>query len=257
MVMNGEYNTQDTLKPFVDFDLAVNTIDINQAAHSFTMVESMMPIAKNANGRVSSTLKFKTLIGDDFSPILNTFNGSGLLSSKEIEISGAKAQTALVSLLKDEKYGIARARDFLVNFKIESGNVYVDPFDVNVFGKKANISGSQSLDQTMDYLIKMPVSRSEISSVAGLLGGSLPAGDDIMVGINITGPVSDPKLSLSTEELSNVVKDEVKKEVQKAADKVTEEVVKEAEKKLDELIKDEDTKEKLEDAGKKLRDLFN
>ncbi len=252
MVMNGEYNTQDTLKPFVDFDLAINTVDLNQAAHSFTMVESMMPVAQFANGSVSSKLKFSSLIGDDFSPILSTFNGNGQLSSSEIEISGAKVQTALVSLLKDDKYGIARARDILVNFKIDNGNVFVDPFDVNVFGKKANISGSQSLDQTMDYLIKMPVSRSEISSVAGLLGGSLPAGEDILVGIKITGPVSDPKLSLSTEELSNVVKDEIRKE----AEKLGEEVVKEAEKKLDELLKDEDTKEKLEEAGKKLRDLF-
>lgn len=252
MVMNGEYNTQDTLKPFVDFDLAVNTVDINQAAHSFSMVESMMPIAQFANGQVSSKLKFSSLIGDDFSPILSTFNGNGQLSSEEIEVSGAKVQTALVSLLKDEKYGIARARDFLVNFKIDSGNVYVDPFDVNVFGKKANISGSQSIDQTMDYLIKMPVSRSEISSVAGLLGGSLPAGEDILVGIKITGPVTDPKLSLSTEELSNVVKDEVRKE----AEKLGEEVVKEAEKKIDELLEDEETKEKLEEVGKKLKDLF-
>jgi hypothetical protein len=104
----------------------------------------------------------------------------------------------------------------------------------------------------MDFLIKMPVSRSEISSVAGLLGGSLPAGDDILIGVNITGPVTDPKLSLSTEELSNVVKDEVRKEAEKLGD----EVVKEAEKKLDELLKDEGTKEKLEEAGKKLKDLF-
>src|SRR5690554_7700691 len=101
-------------------------------------------------------MKFSSLLGDDFSPILSTFNGGGQLSSKEIEVSGAKAQTALVSLLKDEKYAVAKARDFLVNFRIDSGNVYVDPFDVNVFGKNANISGKQSLDKNMDFLIKMP-----------------------------------------------------------------------------------------------------
>src|SRR5690554_7506033 len=88
----------------MDFDLAVNTVDINQAAHSFSMVESFLPVARNANGRISTKMKFSSLLGDDFSPILSTFNGGGQLSSKEIEVSGAKAQTALVSLLKDEKY---------------------------------------------------------------------------------------------------------------------------------------------------------
>ena len=252
MVMNGEYNTQDTLKPFMDFDLAVNTVDINQAAHSFSMVESFLPVARNANGRISTKMKFSSLLGDDFSPILSTFNGGGQLSSKEIEVSGAKAQTALVSLLKDEKYAVAKARDFLVNFRIDSGNVYVDPFDVNVFGKNANISGRQGLDKNMDFLIKMPVSRNEINSVAGFLGTSLPAGEDVLIGINITGTPDDPKLSLNAEALNDVVKDEVKK----AAEKVGEELKKEAEKAVEKLMEDPETKEKIEEAGKKLRDLF-
>ena len=256
MVINGEYNTQDTLKPFVDFDMEVTSININQAANSFTMVESMMPVAKNAKGKVSTSLKFNSFIGDDFSPILSSFNGAGLLSSKEVEISGAKVQTALVATLKDEKYGIAKARDFLVNFRIDSGNVYIDPFDVNVFGKDANISGSQSLDQTMDYLIKMPVSRSEINSISGFIGGSLPEGEDIMMGIKITGTVTEPKLSVSTEEIAGVVKEVVKDEVKKAAEKIGGDAIKEAEEVLDELITDEETKEKIEQAGKKLKDLF-
>ena len=260
MALNGEYNTQDTLKPFVDFDLAINTIDINMAANSFSMIDSLLPIAKKANGRVSSSFNFSSLIGDDFSPVISSLNGGGLLKSDEITVSGAKVQTALVSMLKDDKYSVARARDFLVNFTLENGNLFVKPFDVNVFDKKANISGKQGLDKSMDYLIKMPVSRSELGSVAGFLGGTLPEGEDIMVGIKITGTLTDPKLGISTQDVSSAVKDEVKKAATEAANKVvekaSEELVKEAEKVVDDLLKDEETKEKLEDAGKKLKDLF-
>jgi hypothetical protein len=260
MALNGEYNTQDTLKPFVDFDLAINTIDINMAANSFSMIDSLLPIAKKANGRVSSSFNFSSLIGDGFSPVISSLNGGGLLKSDEITVSGAKVQTALVSMLKDDKYSVARARDFLVNFTLENGNLFVKPFDVNVFDKKANISGKQGLDKSMDYLIKMPVSRSELGSVAGFLGGTLPEGEDIMVGIKITGTLTDPKLGISTQDVSSAVKDEVKKAATEAANKVvekaSEELVKEAEKVVDDLLKDEETKEKLEDAGKKLKDLF-
>jgi hypothetical protein len=70
LLMTGEYNTQDTLKPVVDFNLAATSIDINKAAHSISMIESLVPIAKNAKGLVSTNFNFKSVIGDDFSPVL-------------------------------------------------------------------------------------------------------------------------------------------------------------------------------------------
>jgi uncharacterized protein involved in outer membrane biogenesis len=246
VVMNGEYNSQDTLKPFVDFDLAVKAVDINMAANSFTMVESFLPVAKYAKGLVSSNFRFKTDIGDDLSPVLSSFNGAGRLQSDNVEVSGAKVQTALVSMLKDDKYSVANIRDMLVNFAINDGNLAVTPFDVNVFGKKVNIGGTQSLDQNMNFNVKMPVSRSEISNVAGLLGGSLSStGSDVMVGIRITGKPDDPQLSLSMEDLQQAVKDEVKREVEKAAERAVEEI-----------LKDEEVKEKIEETGRRLRDLL-
>lgn len=256
MVMNGEYNTQDTIKPFVDFDLGIRGVDINMAAHSFSMVEAFLPVAQKATGKVSSTLKFRSIIGDDLSPVLSSFNGSGNLSSDNVEISGAKVQDALVSMLKDEKYKVANLRDLMVYFKIENGNLSVTPFDVNVFGKKANISGTQSLDQNMNFTIKMPVSRSEISNVAGLLGGSLPTGgSDVMVGINITGTPTDPKLSLNMQDLSSAVKDEVRREVERVVDKAVERVMEEGvEKAVEEIIKDEEVKEKIDEGLRRLRD---
>ncbi|WP_462319264.1 AsmA family protein, partial [Marinilabilia sp.] len=41
MVISGEYNTADTLRPYVDFNMALNTIDVHQAANSFSMIDSM------------------------------------------------------------------------------------------------------------------------------------------------------------------------------------------------------------------------
>ncbi|ASB50889.1 AsmA-like C-terminal region-containing protein [Alkalitalea saponilacus] len=250
MVMNGEYNTQDTIRPFVDFDLAINSFDINMAAHSFSMVESFLPVAKNAQGQVSSSFKFNTILGDDMSPLLNTFNGGGNLRSNNIEVSGSKVQDAMATMLRDEKYKVANARNVRVNFTIENGNLTVEPFDVEVFGKSVNIAGTQSLDQQMDFTMRMPVSRSEISNVAGLLGGNISSsGGDVMLGINITGTPSDPKLAINADDLQRAVRDEVRREVERAAERVIEQGV-------EEILKDENVQEKIEDAGRRLRDRF-
>ena len=114
----------------------------------------------------------------------------------------------------------------------------------------------------MDYLIKMPVSRKELSNIAGLIGikGTLPDGDDVLIGIKIGGTLTDPQLSFNSDDIAAALKSELKKEAEKAAtkavEKVGEQVAKEAEKAVNDLIQDEETKEKIQEAGQKLKDLF-
>ena len=242
MVMTGEYNTQDTLKPVVDFNLAVSSIDINMAANSISMVDSLLPIAKKANGLVSTNFSFNSVIGDDFTPVLSSITGAGLLKSTGIEVSGAKVQSALTAALKNDKYKVASIKDLLVNFAIDSGNVIVKPFDVNVFGKNLNIYGRQGVDQSMNFNITMPVSRAEISNIAGLLGGSIPtSGDDLMVGVVVTGSVTEPQLKFDLKEAGEQIKDELKEEVEKAAEKV---------------MSDPEVKKKVDEVANKLKKLF-
>lgn len=243
MVISGEYNTADTLRPFVNFDMALQTIDIHQAVNSFSIVDSIMPIAKKASGTVSTNLKFNSLIGNDMSPILSSINGGGLLKSKGVEISEAKVQNALATMLKNDKYRKARAEDLSVNFVLENGNVIVKPFTTNLFGKKLTISGTQGLDQRLDYTIKMPVSRSELNNVAGLLGATVPSSvDNVMVDVLVQGTVKDPQLKFKLDdEFKDQAKEKLRDEVEKGVEK---------------LMEDEDVKKKVDEVKNKLRDLF-
>ncbi len=247
MAVSGEYNTADTLKPFVDFDMALQSIDLNKAANSFSMIDSMMPIAKKENGTVTTQLKFNSQIGDDMSPVLSSLNGGGLLESNRVEVSGSKVQNSLATMLKNERYRKARAEDLNINFDIENGNVIVKPFKPKVFGKQLTISGKQGLDQSIDYLIKMPVSKSELGSVAGLLGTSLPSSvNEVMVDIFVTGSVSDPKLNFNVDDdFKNQVKEEAKEKIKE-----------EAEKAIDKAKDDPKVKEKVDEVKDKLKDWF-
>ncbi|MGQ1890553.1 AsmA family protein [Thermophagus sp. OGC60D27] len=243
MVITGEYNTSDTLRPFVNFDMGLESIDIHQAVNSFSIVDSMMPIAKKAIGTVSTKLSFNSLMGKDMSPILRSVNGGGLLKSNGVEISGAKVQNALAAMLKNDKYKKARAEDLSVYFVLENGNVIVKPFTTYLFGKKLTISGIQGLDQSLDYTIKMPVSRKELGEVAGLLGASIPSSmDNVMVDILVKGTVKDPKLRFKlSDEFKSQAKEELKKEAEKAVNK---------------LMEDENVKEKVDELKDKLKKLF-
>ena len=245
MVMTGEYDTRDILKPSIDFNILISSIDVNMAAKSFTVVETMVPIAQNARGAVSGNLKLKGLVNNGLSPVLNTLNGSGTLKSGNIEISESNVQKALVAMLKDQRYNMARISDLNMNFDIENGDITVKPFNVDFSGKKVNIAGRQMLDRTIDYNIKIPFSRSEINSVAGLLGGKLPPiGNDFIVGILVTGTSNDPNLKIDIDNITSQMDTEFKEEIEKVT------------KTVEKLLEDPEVRKKVEDVGKQLRKLF-
>jgi hypothetical protein len=177
------------------------------------------------------------------SPILSSINGGGLLNSKGVEISGAKVQNALATMLKNDKYKKARAEDLSVNYVLENGNVIVKPFTTNLFGKELTISGTQGLDQRLDYTIKMPINRSELNNVAGLLGASVPSSvDNVMVNVLVQGTVKDPQLKFKLDdEFKDQAKEKLKEEVEKGVEK---------------LMEDENVKKKVDEVKDKLRDLF-
>ncbi len=242
MNLTGQYSTQDINKPFVDFDIKATNIDINKAAHSFSVVDSIVPIAKNAKGKVSAGFKYYSLLGEDSFPIMSSVSGGGNLKSKGIEISDSKIQNGIAVMLKNERYKKMVAKNLNVNFKLDKGNLIVEPFTANIYNKELKIQGKQGLDQSVDYKLTMPVSRKELANLAGFLGGAIPtSGDDVPVDIIVKGTTKDPEISLNLDKAKEVLG----KELTKEADKV-----------IDELIKDDKVKKQVNDLKKKLGNIF-
>lgn len=246
MLLNGQYNTQDEKKPYVDFLIDAKQININMAANSFSVVDSLFPLAKLAKGNVSTKFTYNSLIGADMMPVMSSVNGLGLLKSGGIEVSGSKVQAGLVSMLKNDKYNTLSVADLLVNFKLENGNLSVTPFTTNIMGKPTTIEGRQGLDKTMAYKMTMPFSRQELSKYSGLLGVPVSSsGSDVPVTISIKGTLSKPQLSLDMSQVKDEVKEEIKQEVKK-----------EVEKAVEKLKDDPAVKKGVEDAKKKLQNLL-
>ncbi len=214
--MTGEYNTADMQKPFVDFAFKGSELDLNMAANSFSVVDSLLPIAKNTVGKVSPEFKYNSLLSKEAKPVMSTVNGGGWLRSKSVEVSDTKIQNTLASTLKNESYRKMRAEDLNINFILDKGNVIVKPFKTKVGGQMVEVQGTQGLDQSIDYKITMPVSRKEVAKMAGSLGFSLPtSGDDLIVDVLVKGTVQEPELSFGLDKAKKQVEKDLKKEGEK------------------------------------------
>ena len=213
MKMTGQYNTANASKPFVDFKIEGDKLDLNMAANSFSVVDSLLPLAKNTVGKVSPKFTYYSQLTKDAKPVMQSLNGGGWLRSESVEVSGSKIQNSLAATLKNDSYKKMRAEDLNINFVIDKGNVIVKPFKTKVGGKMVEVQGVQGLDKSVDYKITMPVSRKEVSKMAGSFGFSLPtSGDDLMVDILVKGTVDEPQLSFDLDKAKKQIEKDLKKE---------------------------------------------
>lgn len=244
LVLNGRFQTPKGKNSKADMKLDFNNVDINKLTGSFSVVDSLLPIARSAYGRVKIGLDIVTELDASLSPVLKSVNGKGDFASADIQLKDSEFQQNLSKLLNNDKYNDLRVKDCKVNYTIVDGNVVVEPFQFNVFGRKATFGGKQGLDQTMDYSLKMPVARAEIAGLISKVGGSASSfsqGEDLPVGVKVQGTLSKPQLKLDLSDATSTLAGEAKA---KASEKATEAVDKAIDKIKDEKVKDAATKAK-------------
>jgi hypothetical protein len=94
------------------------------------------------------------------------------------------------------------------NIRIEDGRLHVEPFDVSAAGLTMTVSGSNGIDQSLDYRLSLAVPRGllggaadhlvqDLASRAGRAGLAFAAGETIPVAVAVGGTVQDPSLDLA------------------------------------------------------------
>jgi uncharacterized protein involved in outer membrane biogenesis len=203
IAMNADYDTRDTLKPVMKADFNMQNIGVKDAFNTFNTVRKLAPAAKGIDGKINAKLNYVSLLGKDMMPVTNTINGTGIIKSNEITLIESKTFDKMKEVLKlGDKYG-KTFKDINISFKIADGRVYVSPFDVKTGNLKMNISGDQGLDQTLNYIVKTEMPRSDlgsavnsfidnVSSIASSFGIKYKPSDVLKVNVKVTGTFTKP-----------------------------------------------------------------
>ena len=203
IAMNADYDTRDTLKPVMKADFNMQNIGVKDAFNTFNTVKKLAPAAKGIDGKINAKINYTSLLGKDMMPVTNSINGAGTIKSNEITLLESKTFDQMKEVLKlGDKYGNT-FKDINISFKISDGRVYVSPFDVKTGNLKMNISGDQGLDQTLNYIVKTEIPRSDlgssvnslingVSSFASSLGIKVKPSDVLKVNVKVTGTFSKP-----------------------------------------------------------------
>jgi hypothetical protein len=186
-LVNAVYDTRDTLRPAVSADLLISMVAIKEAFNTFNTVQMLAPAAAGLGGNVTVALKYKSLLGSNMMPVISTITGGGEMRSESVQILESKTFEMIKNVLKLNQQYTSIIKDITATFAINDGRLFVRPFDTKLGNIKMNISGDQGLDQTLNFVVRTEIPRSELGDAAGALMGALAA-QAATIGMSLTPP---------------------------------------------------------------------
>ena len=213
MVMNGQYNTANPKIPTVDFKLNISDFDIHAAYEAFTFLRKSIPVAMNC----SAAMNFSSTLDKEMSPVMTTANGGGYLESKGILINDNPAMNQLASVMKNDELSRLSISKLKIDFKLENGNIIVEPFKTSFAGNPVTIYGNQTVDGQLDYTLSMNIDRKFFGKDIDNLLKSIPGSDNIKnldidakVEGTLSKPVIKPDLSKAIKAVTKAAEKELK-----------------------------------------------
>ncbi len=247
VTMDGSYNTQNITEPRVDMQFAIQNMNIQKAFKTFNTIQKLAPVAERTSGTFNTTLAFKSVLGKDMTPVMNSIQGNGLLSLNDASVSGSNLLVKLADAVKIDDLKQLSLRDVKIQFKIEDGRLIVNPFDIKTKLLSMNIAGSSGLDQSLDYVIKMDLPKGSIGTAAnnvigGLIdkmntqGANYDGANLLKVNALVGGTSSDPTLKLDMADVKSGLTDAARNVLETKKTEAVNKVKEEAGKKAEEIL---------------------
>ncbi|MFC2125314.1 AsmA-like C-terminal region-containing protein [Bacteroidota bacterium] len=271
--MSGTYDTRDMEHPAFDFDINIEDLAIPEAYQSFVTIQKLAPIAAIMDGNFSTNFKLASELQPDMMPDMATLKGGGLIKIVKASVTGSKSKlvSGINGLTKmggdDTNISLS---DVLMQAEIINGRVFLEPFEVKIGDNKALVGGSNGIDGSLDYNIKMDVPDGAVqkagSLVSSLAGQNLATNaKDVKLNFGVKGDYNDPKVTLlgaETGSTSQKAKETLKAQAQEEKEKLQKEAEVKAEEEIDkvkdeaeEVVKEQEEKlkEEVEKTKKKLK----
>lgn len=221
LAMSGEYNTRHQALPRFDLQLKVTDFDIQEAYNSFSFIKKSIPIAMNCSGKISSNLQLSGGLNyRDMSLLMNTVNGEGDILSKGILVTDNPGMKNLASILKNEELSRLSISSLHIFFKINNGNITIEPFKTTLAGNPVTISGTQSVNGNIDYTLSMNVDRKYFGKDIENLLQAIPGSGNIKsldIDAKITGTLEKPEVKPDLTKAINAVRKAAEKDLKNKA----------------------------------------
>jgi hypothetical protein len=225
VLANGYYETTTPAKPTFAFDVDVDSVDIPTAFSSLATVQQLVPLAKYARGKFSSKLALEGPLAENMMPVFNVLSGRGQFTTAGVAIENFPPLEKLADAIHVEQLRDPMMRAIKAAFTVDKGRLSVKPFDVNVGNVAMTVSGSNGIDQSLDYDLALAVPTSllgssanqaisKLAASAGRAGIDLGSAAAVSIGVKVTGTIANPTVRPSFTGTASSLKEGVQQAVQ-------------------------------------------
>ncbi len=231
-VVNGFYNTKADI-PTGNITYSIQNFDIQQVYKYVGAMKQAAPIMKYVHGTFGSNMNIQTAINPDLSLDLKTVNGVAGFKMPLANVAGVPALLKIVEQTKLKQLENLKIENLDIKTTIANGRILVAPFETKVNNLKMVVSGSQGLDQTMDYNVAIDVPWKELGQASSFAKGLLAKNpipklknmvpEIIRINLKVGGTFNKPTVNVGKPDATAgnaTMKDAVKEQAQQQAQQI-------------------------------------
>ncbi len=221
LMMDGYVDTS-TKTPAFTMNLGMKNFNLSQSFKDLELLQNLAPIASALDGKLNSTIALNGVLGDDFTPILNSITGEAFaeILTAQYKPKNEALFSALNNALSFVDFSKLDLKDLTTKLSFENGKVNVQPFNIKYKDIAITIDGSHSFSNTMDYkaVLQVPAKYlgSEVNRLIGKINDNAVNNISIPITANIGGTLSNPSVKTDlTSGVSNLTQQLIEIEKQK------------------------------------------
>lgn len=190
----GSYLAPDKNNARWDMQFKLQQVRIEELASHFTTMRRLAPIVSSAQGQINLDFSASSRLKPDMMPDLATLSGAGLAQVLQVMVQGSPSVAALAGAAKLSQIDPLRILNALIRFKVQNGELQVEPFSFSAGEYKMEIGGVTRLDQSIAYAVSMEVPAGWAQNFLQAAGLNLSTPSTVRLIADLGGTVSQPKV---------------------------------------------------------------
>lgn len=194
MALAGSYVAPDKNNARWDMQFKLQQVRIEELAKHFTTMRRLAPIISSTQGQLNLDFSAASRLKPDMMPDLATLSGAGLAQVLQATVQGSPSVAALAGAAKLSQIDPLRILNALIRFKVQNGELQVEPFSFSAGEYKMEIGGVTRLDQTIAYAVALEVPAGWAQNFLQAAGLNLSAPSTVRLIADLGGTVAQPKV---------------------------------------------------------------
>lgn len=178
--IDAAYDDESPMAANFDARFQAKDFNVKRAYNEIPLFHELVTAAEKAEGIISVDYTIQGDLDGNMSPIYASLNGGGVVSIRDVKISGLKMFGGISEKTGQDGLNNPNMKDIRIKTKIENNLIRIEPFSFKIVGFKPTIKGTTSFDGLLDIRVRL----------------GLPPGGLIGIPIVVTGTHDEPKIKV-------------------------------------------------------------